>query len=111
MAKHKRERERRVNLPKTATEPAMVRGLVVAVLALLGGIGVTWAADVDKKTIGLIASVITALIPLAQALWTRYAVTPNAVVALRVSLETGHVVPGPAASIIPEQPATLEETA
>ena len=60
----------------TKTEPALVRGFVVSVLSLLAALGVSWAADVDKETIGAIVGVAAVVVPLVQAWWTRRAVTP-----------------------------------
>lgn len=78
-------------------EPAVVRGIVVG-LALLASLGISWAADVDADTITLWALVVGPLIPVAQALWTRYGVTANAKVVARVSTSTGTVVAGDAAA-------------
>jgi hypothetical protein len=99
------KRNRR-KLPKTATEPALVRGVVVAVLALLSTLGVTWA-DVDKKTLGLIVAVLVAVLHLAQALWTRRAVTPNAKVVARVSPSKEAVVAGEAAAVPTGEPLAV----
>jgi hypothetical protein len=60
----------------TKTEPALIRGAVVGVLSLLAALGFSWAADVDKETIGAIVGVAAVVVPLVQAWWTRRAVTP-----------------------------------
>lgn len=80
----------------TRTEPAMIRGVIVAVLGLLTTLGASWAADVDKGTIATFAVGISVFLPLLQALWTRYAVTPNANVVAQVT-PAGNVVTGEAA--------------
>ena len=61
----------------TKDEPALIRGAVVSVLSLLAALGVSWAADVDKETIGAIVGVAAVVVPLVQAWWTRRAVTPS----------------------------------
>ena len=68
--------------PITKTEPALIRGAVVGVLSLLAALGVSWAADVDKETIGAIVAIAAVAIPLAQAWWTRRAVVPAEQVAI-----------------------------
>jgi len=57
----------------THLEPAMYRGGVVAVVALLGSLGLV-VADADTAAI---VAVVTAVVGLVQALWTRGAVTAN----------------------------------
>lgn len=85
-----------LSLPEA--EPAVVRGIVVG-LALLASLGIGWAADVDADTITLWALVVGPLVPVLQALWTRYGVTANAKVVARVSTSTGTVVAGDAALV------------
>lgn len=87
-------------LPATKTEPALVRGVVIAVLSLLATLGVGWAADVSKDTIASIVLVASVLIPLIQAAWTRYAVTANAKVLARVATSSGQVVAGDASTVV-----------
>lgn len=72
MPKNPRHKVREVR----RAEPAMIRGAVVAVLGLLATLGFTWAEDVSKETIGYIVAVGVVVIPLVQAAWTRFAVTP-----------------------------------
>ena len=60
-------------------DPAILRGVTV-VVALLASLGVSWAAGVDVETIGLIATALTVLAPLVQAVWTRAAVFSPATV-------------------------------
>lgn len=91
-------RNRPVDLPVTRAEPALVRGVIVAVLGLLATLGVSWAADVSKETIGYLVGVGVVVVPLAQALWTRYGVVAAAKVVARLSTSTGTVVAGEAAS-------------
>jgi hypothetical protein len=64
------------NKKLTKTEPALIRGAIVSALSLLSLLGVSWATNVDKDTIGALAGVAAVVIPLAQAAWTRRAVTP-----------------------------------
>jgi len=87
MTKHRKA------LTKTQSEPALVRGAVVAVLALLASAGVGWATSVDAT---LVTGVVVAVIALAQAVWTKFAVTANAKVLTRVTTD-GRVVAGDAA--------------
>jgi hypothetical protein len=61
-------------------DPALWRGLIVAIFALLGTIGVTIVPGLPDQLIGLVW-IISAI---AQALWTRQAVTPNGKVAVAV---------------------------
>ena len=89
--------------------PALVRGAVVAVLALLASLGVGWAADVDDVTLGLIVGVVSAVLALVQAWWTRRAVVP-----LDASLayvdEHGVPVAGPAADSPLGEPLTAPDS-
>lgn len=78
--------------------PALIRGAVVAILALLATLGFGWAADVDRDTITAVAAVISFLAPLIGALLTRPAVTPNPKVVARVTTG-GDVVAGDASEI------------
>jgi hypothetical protein len=55
------------------TEPAVLRGVITAIIALLASIGVVVSNDVTGAAEGLIP-VAAVLIPLAQSLWTRAAV-------------------------------------
>lgn len=55
-------------------DPALLRGLVVALVLLLGGLGVSIATDVPDTVVTAIA----AFLAIVQALWTRPAVTANA---------------------------------
>lgn len=61
-------------------QPATWRGLVIAIVAFLGALGVTISDDIPDSFLLLVAAVL----PLIQALWTKGAVTPNAKVAIRI---------------------------
>ncbi len=91
------------------SEPAMIRGVVVAVLGLLTTLGVSWAAELDKDTIGAIVTVLVVLVPLAQALWTRFAVTANRKIVSRVT-SRGTVVAGDAAAAPTGRPLEVVDT-
>lgn len=56
-----------------AYEPARLRAIWIAILALAGALGFTIPADVDAKVQGAIIAA-AALIPLLQGEWTRSAV-------------------------------------
>jgi hypothetical protein len=64
----------------TKLEPAVWRGLIVAIVALLGSIGVAISPGLPDALIGF----IVVAVPLVQALWTRPAVTANARVSVYV---------------------------
>lgn len=97
-------RNRKDRLPVRKTEPALVRGAVVAVLALLASLGVTWAANVSKDTLETIVVVAVVVIPLAQAAWTRYGVVARGLVLARLSASQGTVVAGEAATARTDTP-------
>lgn len=90
--------KRRKGLSAQEAEPTMVRAAVVAVLGLLATVGVSWAAELDKDTIGAIVGVVLVVVPLVQGWWTRRAVTANRKVALRVTT-SGAVVAGDASTL------------
>jgi hypothetical protein len=75
-------------------EPALVRGVVTAIVsvALIWGLDLTDLGDKVNET----ANIIGALLPLLQAWWTRSAVTPTAQV-VRKEEADGAIVAGPAA--------------
>lgn len=60
--------------------PAVLRGLIVSVIAVLAAYGIKVSPDASDSLILL----VLALGPVVQALWTRGAVTPNAKVAVSV---------------------------
>lgn len=90
-------RQRRA-VPVTTSEPAMIRAAVVAVLGLLSALGVSWATDVSKDTLGVIVGVLVVAVPLLQGLWTRYGVVARGLVLARFSARTGAVVAGEAST-------------
>jgi hypothetical protein len=61
-------------------EPALIRGLAVAVVGLLGSVGILVIPGLPDGLVG----VWLALAAIVQALWTKGAVTANARVAVRV---------------------------
>lgn len=58
----------------THLNPAVYKGLVLAVVWVLASVGVAVSPNVPDSIIGLIAAVLAVV----QALWTRGSVTPNA---------------------------------
>lgn len=58
----------------TKLEPAVYRGLIISIVALLASVGVAISPGVPDALIGFILVVV----PIVQALWTRPAVTANA---------------------------------
>lgn len=101
--------ERHRKLSTKESEPALVRGVVLAVLGLLATLGVSWAANVDKETLGAIVGFVVVVMPLVQGLWTRFAVTSNKKVVLQVTGE-GAVVAGDAATAPTGAAVPLEHT-
>lgn len=71
------------------TEPAMWRGVVTALIALLGAVGVTVTSDLSALVDSLIVAASLAL-PLVQAVTTRAAVVSPATNAAAVN--TAHAV-------------------
>ena len=55
------------------TEPAVLRGIVTALIALASAVGFTVNTDLSGKADALIV-LFTTVFPLIQALWTRFAV-------------------------------------
>lgn len=88
------KRQHRKHLPPARTEPAMIRGVIMAIIAALGAFGVT--VHVTGAQVTALTVLIAAAIPLIQAIWTRVAVTANAKVIARVTTH-GAVVAGDAA--------------
>lgn len=78
--------------------PALVRGLVVAVIGLLASFGLVRADVLDEAQLGYVVMIGTVVLPILQGLWTRYGVTPNAKVVAQVTA-AGDVVAGDAAAI------------
>lgn len=76
-------------------EPALVRGLVTAVVLVLLSVGVAVSPDIPNALIGLFIAVA----PVVQALWIRGAVTANAKVVIAAPDPVGEparIVPGDA---------------
>jgi len=63
-----------------AMDPALIRGIVVAIVGLLSSLGIAVSPQLPDTLIG----VVLAVLAIVQALWTRTAVTPNAKVAVVV---------------------------
>lgn len=82
-------------------EPAVVRGVVVALVFVVGLVGFN-IADVGEKVVAGYTALF-ALIPLIQAWWTRSAVVPASQV-VAVAAPDGQVFAGPAA---PEPDGTI----
>lgn len=80
-------------------QPATWRGIVVAIFAFLAAVGIKVAPEIPDAAFLL----VIALLPIAQGLWTKKAVTPNAKVAVYVPEPTRApelVQPGEA--VVPE---------
>lgn len=74
-------------------DPALFRGLVMAVVLLLASVGVIISPDIPEQVIGFLA----VLLAIVQALWTKPAVTPNDKVVVLVPdpvKAPGEVAPG-----------------
>lgn len=96
-------------------DPAVFRGLIVAMAALLASVGVAISPGVPDAVIGF----FVVLVPIVQALWTRPAVTANARVAVLVPdpvnnpqiIEAGAAITtAPDAEIITAATANPKET-
>lgn len=61
-------------------EPALFRGLIMAIVLLLSSIGIVVSPDIPNSLIGFLATVLAII----QAVWTRPSVTANARVAVLV---------------------------
>lgn len=74
----------------TKLDPALFRGLIIAVIAILASIGVAISPQLPDTLVALFA-VVAAIV---QALWTRQGVTPNAKVAVAVPdpINNPHIV-------------------
>lgn len=77
------------------TEPAVLRGIVTSGLALVGAVGVVVPADLPPQIDALVISA-AAVIPIAQALWTRFNVwsprkVDETVRAAEVNVELRHL--------------------
>lgn len=58
----------------THLDPAVYKGLVVAVIGLLAALGIVIAPGIPDQVIGLVVAVMA----IVQGIWTRRDVTPNA---------------------------------
>lgn len=61
-------------------DPALFRGLILAVVGLLGSLGIIITPGLPDELLGVLVSMLA----LIQAVWTRQAVTPNVKVAVMV---------------------------
>lgn len=77
-----------------ALEPALVRGVIVAVVGLAAYFGLDWAAGGEQ--VGAVVFGLIAVLAAVQALWTRVVVTPSDKVAA-VLRPDGQLEAGPAA--------------
>lgn len=87
------------------TEPAIVRGIGTAVIAVGTAAGLDIAGSVDRGVAILIA--LIGLVAVLQAWWTRTAVTPTATVAEYVDT-AGRVIAGPANDLVRQGEAVRE---
>lgn len=71
----------------TKLEPAVWRGFLIALFALLALFGIEWATEANALTV---LNVILAVLPILSGLFTRPAVTPNA----KVGAEAAQDIPG-----------------
>lgn len=62
------------------TEPAVLRGIVTALLALIASLGFVIPADLSSAAEALIP-ILAFVVPIAQSLWTRARVSSPATVA------------------------------
>ena len=81
-------------------EPAMLRGVWVAIVGLLAALGITLAPGIEDK-VNAILGVIIAIVAILQAYWTRGAVTPAGVAENAVAAAAYSPAPPP---VIPETP-------
>lgn len=80
----------------TTLEPALVRGVIFALVYVIGIVGFN-VTDVGEKIVGAWTAIF-AVLPLIQAWWTRSAVTPSSTVVASVALD-GQVEAGPASPV------------
>jgi hypothetical protein len=94
----------------TSLNPAVVRGVVVAVVALI--VLITGKA-IDDSTVDVIANVILLLLPIVAGLFIRPAVTANAkVIALKPDpVGAPNVIAPGEATVTPEQAAQVVDAA
>lgn len=89
-------------------EPAVVRGVVVALVFVVGLVGFN-IADVGEKVVAGYTALF-ALIPLIQAWWTRSAVVPASQVVAVVAPD-GQVLAGPASPVADGEHVVVEKAA
>lgn len=92
------------------TEPAMWRGVVTALIALLGAVGVTVTADLSALVDSLIVAASLAL-PLVQAVTTRAAVVSPATADKEVGIATGLATGGLKPTGHPQTPGVADHAA
>lgn len=92
------------------TEPAMWRGVVTALIALLGAVGVTVTADLSTFVDSLIVAASLAL-PLVQAVTTRAAVVSPATADKEVGIATGLATGGLTPTVHPQTPGVADHAA
>ena len=92
------------------TEPAMWRGVVTALIALLGAVGVTVNADLSTFVDSLIVAASLAL-PLVQAVTTRAAVVSPATADKEVGIATGLATGGLTPTVHPQTPGVADHAA
>lgn len=80
--------------------PVLLRGALMALVVLLGSVGIMVTPAIPDALVAFLAAAAA----VAQAVWTRSSVTPNAKVVVRAPepvTEPGVVEPGEAATIAP----------
>jgi len=92
------------------TEPALWRGVVTALIALLGAVGVTVTSDLSALVDSLIVAASLAL-PLVQAVTTRAAVVSPATADKEVGIATGLATGGLTPTVHPQTPGVDDHAA
>ncbi len=77
------------------SEPAVLRGIVTAVIALAAALGFVASDEIKGAAEGLIP-ILALLIPLAQSLWTRQAVVSPRTHAEKLGAQAAGLRNGPA---------------
>lgn len=95
----------------TDSEPAVVVGLITAVVTAVVAVLVAFGVDLTTEQQVAILGLVAAVAPIVAAILTRGRVTPAAAVAARVDPDSGYTVAGPAARVADGQPVTVEPTA
>lgn len=68
-------------------EPAVLRGALVSLFAVLALLGAEWATEANAITV---VTAVTAVLPLLAGIFIRPAVTPNAKTAAKEATEGGY---------------------